>query len=198
MSRCPCSRWPSWRRCGGWPTGRRKKVDRRPGADRADGPGGPSAAGAVVVGSAAGGRRRPGLVGVAAGPPGAGAAVSLQEEGSRTSGLVTTVVLREIRATFPPDFSLRENAKIIGESAFGLDNDTNHLLIMMSIRRQSLTESNCLHFGTSVLDGWTFRWPRREAGVPTDHKCWSSKFRLTRTGTFRTSRRDGRCRSVAC
>ena len=50
-------------------------------------------AGPAAVGPPAGSRRGPGLVGVAAGPPGVRATLPLQETRGRTSGLVTTVVL---------------------------------------------------------------------------------------------------------
>ena len=92
-SRWRCWPTPSWRRCGSWRTGRRKKVGGRAGADRVDGPGGPPAAGAAAVEPPAGGRGGAGLVGVAAGPSGVRATMPLQETRGRAAGLVTTVVL---------------------------------------------------------------------------------------------------------
>src|SRR3982751_3684195 len=58
---------PSWRRCGSWPTGLRKKVGRGAGVDRVDGTRGPPAPGPPAVGPVAGGRRRLELVGLASG-----------------------------------------------------------------------------------------------------------------------------------
>ena len=79
-----------------YPTGRRKKVGRRAGVDRVDGPGGASTAGAAAVEPPAGCRRGPGLVGVAAGASGVRATLPLQNAWSRAPRLDTTVVLGRV------------------------------------------------------------------------------------------------------
>src|SRR6476646_5231424 len=92
---------PSWRRCGNWRTGCRKKVGRRAGADRVDGARGPSAVGPSSVESLAGDRCGAGVVGVATGPSGVRAALPLQEAQGRAPGLVTTVVLERVMNCSP-------------------------------------------------------------------------------------------------